>query len=89
MADETPIPEGVDEAKAARMANRFDIRRIIGGVFLLYGVVLTITGIVGGEEIKTKASGINIDLWTGLAMLAIGGLMLAWGLLRPVAVEPG
>jgi len=28
-----------EEARAARLANRFDIRRLIGGVFLLYGTV--------------------------------------------------
>ncbi len=36
-----------DEVAAARAANRFDIRRIIGGLFLLYGVILVVTGIVG------------------------------------------
>jgi hypothetical protein len=72
-----------------RIANRLDIRRIIGGVFLLYGAVLTITGIVGTDEIKNKAAGINVDLWTGLGMLVLGALMIAWALLRPVAQEPG
>src|SRR3954447_5616876 len=77
-----------DEVAAARAANRFDIRRIIGGVFLVYAVILIITGLVGSHEVKTKASGININLWTGLAMLVVGILMVAWALLRPVAEEP-
>jgi len=77
-----------DEAQAARAANRFDIRRIIGAVFLVYGVVLTLAGILGSHEVKTKAAGINIDLWTGLAMLVVSGLMIAWALLRPVEHEP-
>ena len=78
-----------DDVRAARIANRFDIRRIIGGVFLLYAVILIITGIVGSEEVKNKAAGINIDLWTGLGMLVFGALMIFWALSRPVAPQPG
>jgi hypothetical protein len=77
-----------DEVKAARAANRFDIRRIIAFVFELYGITLTVTGIVGSHAIKTKASGINIDLWTGIAMIVFGLIMLAWALLRPTVPEP-
>jgi len=75
----------LSEAQAARIANRFDIRRIIGGLFVLYGVILTVTGVVGSEEVKNKAAGININVWTGLGMLVFGLLMLAWALARPVA----
>jgi hypothetical protein len=74
-----------EDARTARNANRFDIRRIIGGLFALYGVVLTITGIVGSHQIKTRAAGINIDLWTGIAMIIFAGVMIAWALLRPTA----
>ena len=78
----------VDEAAAARAANRFDIRRIIGGLFALYGVVLVITGIVGSHTVKHKAAGININLWTGIGMLVFGALMIFWGFARPVMPEP-
>lgn len=77
-----------DEAQAARAANRFDIRRIIGGLFLLYGVILVVTGIVGSSHVKNKAAGINIDLWAGIAMLIFAAVMIAWALLRPVMPEP-
>jgi NADH:ubiquinone oxidoreductase subunit 6 (subunit J) len=77
-----------DEVAAARIANRFDIRRIIGGVFVLFAVILIVTGIVGSEEIKNKAAGINVDLWTGLGMLVFGALMIFWALARPVAPDP-
>ncbi len=50
--------------------------------------MLLITGIVGSHHVKTKAAGINIDLWTGIAMLLFGAFMIAWALLRPVAPEP-
>ena len=84
-------PTGVsdeDEARATKMANRFDIRRIIGGVFLLYSIILIVTGIVGDHVVKNKASGVNVDLYTGLAMLVVGVLMVLWAVLRPVVPEP-
>jgi hypothetical protein len=77
-----------DEAEAARAANRFDIRRLVGGLFCLYSLILIALGIFGSHHIKNKAAGINIDLYTGLAMLVFGGLMIFWALARPVAPEP-
>lgn len=77
-----------EELRTARFANRFDIRRIIGGLFLVYGVILAVVGIVGSDEVKNKAAGVNVNLWTGLAMLVVGGLMIFWALARPVATEP-
>jgi hypothetical protein len=87
---QTPSTGATDEEeiRAARIANRFDIRRIIGGLFLLYGVILAVVGIVGSDEVKNKAAGVNINLWTGLAMLVVGGLMIFWALARPVMPEP-
>lgn len=77
-----------EELRAARVANRFDIRRLIGGLFLLYGVILLVLGLVGSHAVKTKASGINVDLYTGIGMLVFGGLMVFWALSRPVVAEP-
>jgi hypothetical protein len=82
------LNEDEEEIRAARNANRFDVRRIIGGLFTLYGVVLTITGIVGSSHVKHKAAGINIDLWTGIGMVIFGVLMVVWALTRPVMPEP-
>jgi len=76
-----------DEARAAKVANRFDIRRLIGGLFLLYGAILLVLGIVGSHAVKTKAAGINIDLWTGIGMLVFGALMVFWALTKPVVPE--
>ena len=84
---ETPISDE-DEVAAAKAANRFDIRRLIGGLFAIYGAVLTVLGIVGSSTVKHKAAGINIDLWTGIGMLIFAALMIFWALARPVAPEP-
>jgi hypothetical protein len=88
MAEQHEI-EDMDAARASRIANRFDIRRIIGALFVLYGVVLIVTGAIGSDEVKNKAAGINVDLWTGLGMLVVGILMVVWALARPVAPERG
>jgi hypothetical protein len=77
-----------EEARAARLANRFDIRRLIGGVFLVYGVILLLLGIFGSSHVKNKADGININLWTGIAMVLFAAFMIGWALLRPVEPEP-
>jgi hypothetical protein len=77
-----------DEAAAVRAANRFDIRRIVGGLFTLYGTVLVIVGLVGAHHVKVKAAGININLWAGLGMLVVAAAMISWALLRPVVPEP-
>ncbi len=84
MATDAEAPPEIDEETARKAANRFDIRRIIGGVFLVYGLILGVVGIIGSDAVKTKAAGVNVNLWTGLAMLVVGAMMVAWALLRPV-----
>ena len=84
MATDAQQAPDVDAATAKKAANRFDIRRIIGALFLLYGAILTVVGIVGSSAVKTKAAGVNVNLWTGLAMIVFGALMVTWALTRPV-----
>ena len=78
-----PPPE-IDAATAAKAANRFDIRRIIGGLFLVYGLILLVIGFAGSDAVKHKAAGVNVNLWTGIGMLVFGALMVFWALARPV-----
>ncbi|MGX1883193.1 hypothetical protein [Streptomyces sp. NPDC055287] len=73
------------ERKSATAARLFDIRRIIGGLFAVYGVIVTIAGITASDADLKKAQDININLWTGLAMLALGLFFLIWLKLRPLA----
>jgi hypothetical protein len=76
-----------DEARAARAANLFDVRRFIGGLFLLYGLILFILGFGASDAEVEKAAGVNINLWTGLAMLIVGAGLIAWALWRPLGQE--
>ncbi len=87
---EDPAIHQAEEAMTQREAKAislFDLRKVIAGVFLVYGLVLLILGIFGSHEDKTKAAGININLWVGIAMLVLGLLFVAWSLWRPLVSE--
>lgn len=74
-------------AREAQAANLFDLRRIIGGLFVLYGVVLVIAGLGDSDEEIAKSAGVHINLWAGLGMLLLGLSFLAWALLRPLGKQ--
>ncbi|MCG0287623.1 hypothetical protein L4B83_22185 [Streptomyces sp. PSAA01] len=76
------------EQKSATAARLFDVRRIIGGLFVIYAIIVLIAGFTASDADVKKASGININLWTGWCMLAVGLLFLLWMKLRPLSA-PG
>ncbi|MGW7695997.1 hypothetical protein ACWGMA_45575 [Streptomyces asiaticus] len=76
------------QRKSATAARLFDVRRIIGGLFVIYGIIVLIAGFTASDADVKKASGININLWTGSCMLAVGLLFLLWMKLRPLSA-PG
>ena len=76
------------EAPKSAAARLFDIRLLIGGLFTVYGLMLTIAGFFTSDSAKHKADGININLWLGLGMLIVGLLFLLWRRLSPLRVEP-
>ncbi|MET8247069.1 hypothetical protein ABZV31_23195 [Streptomyces sp. NPDC005202] len=73
------------EGKSATAAQIFDLRRIIGGLFVIYGIIVTIVGITDSQAAIDKAQGVNINLWTGIGMLILGVFFLVWLKLRPMA----
>ncbi len=75
-----------DAAKSAA-AKLFDLRIMIGGLFTLYGVALTIYSFFTTPAEIEKAAGVNINLWLGLGMLILGLLFLLWARLSPVVHE--
>jgi hypothetical protein len=76
-----------DTPSTRRAANLFDLRRIIGGLFVVYGLLLAVLGLFDSQEEIDKAAGVNINLWTGLGMLVFGILMIVWALTRPLGDE--
>ena len=79
-------PTAAQKKRAARL---FDVRTVIGGLFVVYGVIVTLLGIFDSSAEIDKAQGVRINLWMGLAMLALGLLMLLWLRLGKPAAEPG
>lgn len=75
-------------APKSAAARLFDIRLLIGGLFTLYGILLTVAGFFTSASNKQKAAGININLWLGIGMLVVGLLFLLWRALAPLKVEP-
>ncbi|MER7926245.1 MULTISPECIES: hypothetical protein [unclassified Streptomyces] len=72
------------ETKSTTASRLFDLRLIIGGLFVVYGIIVTIAGISPSQSTLDKAEGVNINLWTGIAMLLLGIFFLGWLKLRPV-----
>jgi hypothetical protein len=66
------------------MSVLFDLRSVIGLLFVVYGLVLTVLGLLGtSEEDLAKAGGIALNLWTGLAMLVAGIGFYVWAFTKP------
>src|SRR3954454_20177735 len=82
MAETQPSP-----TRAERAANLFDLRRIIGGLFTVWCVLLIILGATDSEAEANKAAGININLWAGMGMLVFGLIFVAWALTRPLGED--
>ena len=75
------------EDRAERAANLFDLRRIIGGVFVVWGVLLTVLGLFDSDAEIEKAAGVNSNLYAGIGMLVFGLLFLLWAFGRPLGKE--
>jgi hypothetical protein len=65
----------------------FDIRFIIGALIGVYGLILTYLGLFHAtDEELARGDGLNINLWAGLGMVAVGAAFAVWARLRPVIV---
>jgi hypothetical protein len=84
MADENPQ---LSEREVERATNLLDIRRIIGALLTVYGLLLVGAGLFASDSDKEQAAGININLWVGLALLVAAAGFFAWGFTRPLVDE--
>ena len=75
------------DERTLRAANLFDIRRIIGGLFLLYGVTLVVLGLGASDEFLRRAEGVNVNLLVGVVMIVMAALFIGWALWRPLGRE--
>lgn len=81
--DDELLAQGEDLKKVSAAARLFDVRRVIGGLFVVYGVVVTLLGVFDNQAEIDKAQGVRINLWMGLGMLVLGLLFLLWLRLSP------
>jgi hypothetical protein len=49
-----------------------DIRNPLGGLFLVFGLLLLGYGLMSDPQIYRRSLGVNLNLWCGIAM-AFGG----------------
>jgi hypothetical protein len=78
----------IDAQRAAKAARLFDIRRLIGGLFLIYGVILVVLGLGESDASIAKSADININLYAGISMLIMSACFLLWAFLRPLGDDP-
>jgi hypothetical protein len=67
----------------ARAASRLDIRRLIGGLFILYGLILLVLGLVDSDDIGTRQPGSTSICRRRSGGFVFGALMVFWALSRP------
>lgn len=76
-----------DDAPKSAAAKLFDIRLLIGALFVLYGLMLIVAGFFTSDAELKKAAHLNINLYLGIGMLVLGLLFLLWRKLNPTVVE--
>ena len=82
MSDNGSQPQSLPRKKAGA----FDIRVVIALLIGIYGVALTVLGIIADPSQVNKAAGININLWGGIAMLVFAAGFVLWARLRPIVL---
>ncbi|MEJ3744366.1 hypothetical protein WEI85_13860 [Actinomycetes bacterium KLBMP 9797] len=72
-----------EQERRSAAARLFDVRRVIGGLFVAYGLIVGAVGLFDTRAEIDKAEGVRINLWAGAGMLLVGLIFLLWQRLRP------
>jgi hypothetical protein len=80
----TTTMSDAEKTQLVKSTRRFDLRRILGALFVVYGIIVTIIGIVNYSSDIKRTEGIAINLWAGLSMLVLGILFFVWDHFAPV-----
>jgi hypothetical protein len=71
-----------------RTAGIFDIRVIIGALLGLFGLILVLTSLFSNPQAQVpRANDVDLNLWTGLSLLAAAAIFILWARLRPIVVD--
>jgi uncharacterized membrane protein YidH (DUF202 family) len=93
MSTASNAEDGGAEAPATdrkHTAGAYDVRTVIAGLIGLYGIVLTIMGLVDNNEAdRAKTGDVNANLWAGIVMIVVALVFAVWLRLRPVVIEDG
>ena len=76
-----------EKEEMVRSTHHGDLRRILGMIFVVYGVVVFIVGLVDPAADVAKTSGLPINLWTGGCMFVVGIAFFVWDHFNPVPAE--
>jgi hypothetical protein len=63
----------------------FDLRKPLGAMFALLGVLLLVYGVISRPEIYQRSFSLNVNLIWGAVLLVFGGSMLWLGRRRTTA----
>lgn len=86
--EDRPDHRATEEATSAA-SQLFDLRTVIAIMFVFYGVILTIMGLFfETPDDIAKAGGLNLNLWSGIAMIILAVLFYLWARTRPLAPPP-
>ncbi|UZD61292.1 hypothetical protein [Brevibacterium sp. JSBI002] len=70
-----------------KTAGAFDVRNFIGALLAIFGVILTIAGIVGfTPDEAERTGGVDANLWTGIGLIIAAAIFLIWAKLRPIRI---
>ncbi|AOP54328.1 MAG: hypothetical protein ACTH1I_01395 [Brevibacterium aurantiacum] len=70
-----------------KTAGAFDIRNFIGVLLGIFGIILTIAGVVGyTPDEAERTGGIDANLWTGIGLILTAAFFLIWAKLRPIRI---
>lgn len=70
-----------------KTAGAFDIRNFIGMLLGIFGVILTIAGVVDyTPDEAERTGGIDANLWTGIGLILAAIVFLVWARLRPIRI---
>ncbi|HSC30338.1 MAG TPA: hypothetical protein VLD17_01345 [Gemmatimonadaceae bacterium] len=56
---------------------KLDLRLPLGLMFAIFGIMLTVYGILSDRAIYARSLGIDVNLWWGIVLLIFGIAMLA------------
>lgn len=74
----------VDSSTESQFMMRFmDLKFVLTLLFLIFGILVTISGFIATPEDIEKAAGINISLWTGISLLVLSAAFGVWWQLSP------